>query len=61
MKAASAIKKFLGQPGHNPEMSYTTPTLKEIVSMKEICTSEEWQELGRQACELMDVPFEPLS
>ena len=58
MKPASAIKKFVGLPGFNPEMTYLPANVTEIKEFKNVCTSDEWDEFGRQACEAMGVEFD---
>jgi len=58
MKAAAAIIKFIGLPGHNSDMNYHKAPVAEIKNFKQACTPEEWQEFGRQACEAMGETFE---
>ena len=58
MKAATAIKRFLDKPGYNPDMIYIKPNMTEIRELKDSCSAQEWQELGRQACEALGVEFE---
>ncbi len=47
MKAATAIRKYIGDA-----------TMKEIKAFKDTCGSDEWQEYGRQACELLGEKYE---
>lgn len=61
MKAATAIRKFMGQPGNNPEMTYTAVSVADIRDLKASCTDEEYQELGCQACKALGEDFEPAS
>ena len=52
MKASAAIRQFMNTPG------YDKVTVAEIKALKKACSPEEYEELGRQACKLMDMPFE---
>ena len=58
MKSSSAISKFINSPGYNSEMSYTKANITEIKEFKDSCTSEEWTQFGRQACEVLGEAFE---
>lgn len=58
MKAATAIGKFMKQPTSGP-FGNTPPSITEIKELKEACTSEEWQEYGKQAAEAMGEEFTP--
>ena len=59
MKAATAIRKFLGSPGLDTGHVYDTPKMSEIVEMKNACKDGEWQAMGKDACELLNEEFEP--
>ena len=58
MKAATAIKKFMGTQGTNPNMTYPSVSVSEIKELKEATSNEEWIEFGRHACEAMGEEFE---
>ena len=58
MRPAAAIKKFMGTQGFNPDMTYYPVKISEVKEFKTVCTSEEWNEFGRHACEAMGEEFE---
>jgi hypothetical protein len=57
MKAANAIRQFMNQGVK--EGLYSTVTVSEIKDFKEVCTDQEWQEFGKQACAIMGEVYEP--
>jgi hypothetical protein len=58
MKGLSAIKKFMGTQGNNPNMSYEEPKMAEMKAFLTVCTPDEKIEFGKCACELLGEPYE---
>ena len=59
MKASVAIRNFFNSgPVCSAYCSYPPVSVNEIKEFKDSCTFEEYQEYGRQACELIGTEFE---
>jgi hypothetical protein len=58
MKGMSAVKKFMGTQGFNPDMTYTEPKISEMRDFLSVCTPDEKVLFGRQACEFLGEPYE---
>lgn len=58
MKATAAIKLCLNTPGNRPDMVYQPVSVQEIKELKDACSIDEWQMLGRQACTALGLAIE---
>jgi hypothetical protein len=58
MKRVTAIKKYMGLPGNNPEMNYAEPKAAEMKAFLDVCSDQEKTQFGRQACEFLGETFE---
>lgn len=54
MNATKAIRTFFEEGEHGSKVD-----AKELISLKNGITPEEYQELGKLACEALGEPYEP--